>query len=170
MFNFQFSSRNQEKWSLQSAFSDPSWARSLRQHELSNTVGLSQTAIILHPPDWCGAFQTLPTSFPARLFSFSTGLPVSECLLSICVRVASVIKCWTALILCQWWVYSGMLQPSFFPLTTTPPVLFSALDSTKTKTCSSLTFMLGGHPNQTPWLSAIFRALTHCWGGYSWQS
>lgn len=150
MFNFQFSSWNQEKWSLQSAFSDPSWARSLRQHELSNTVGLSQTAIILHPPDWCGAFQTLPTSFPARLFSFSTGLPVSECLLT-----GSILVCFSLLF-------------SLSPL----PLLcfFSALDSTKTKTCSSLTFMLGGHPNQTPWLSAIFRALTHCWGGYSWQS
>lgn len=66
-------------------------------------------ALIFHHPGWCGAFQTLPTIFQAQLFGYSTGLWVSECLLSICVRGASVIKCWMALILCQWWVYSGRL-------------------------------------------------------------
>lgn len=160
MYNFQLSYRNQEKWSLQSAFSDPSWARSLRRHELS------KTAMILHPPDWHGAFQTLPASFLARLFSFSTGLPVSECLLSICVRVASVIKCWTALILCQWWVYSGMLQPSFSPLSPLPPRAFFLLwIAQKQRRSSFLTFVLGGHPKPNPLAVCNFQCPNSLVGG-----
>lgn len=51
---------------------------------------------------------------PKVVLSFSAGLSVAECLLSIYVSTASVIKCSSTSILCQRWVYSGLLHSSLF--------------------------------------------------------
>lgn len=60
----------------------------------------------------CSTFWTPPP--PKGVLSYSAGLSVPECLLSIYVSAAPVIKCSSTSILCQRWVYSGLLQSSVF--------------------------------------------------------
>lgn len=55
-----------------------------------------------------------PPPPPKGVLSYSASLSVAECLLSIYVSRASVIKCGFTSILCQRLVYSGLLHSSVF--------------------------------------------------------